>query len=245
MAHATMSTSKLAQCMMCAGSHGSMHPHPNPHPHLRQASPVAHPSRPFRAVPEGERATSPDLSTMYNKGFPKSPRAAPRSPRAKPKASVAQVQVQHPNQIIANKDCRQAVTSAIVAMVRYMYAIGYLHRSALSIHSVQCKRLCWSVTSPRFVFNSDCAEDGWGPSLVLSLRSVLLQIQCGSTVRQQCVVPFAATFPEASLFIVLACAKLFGSPLQSKICTCSFQSFLRATCIMLITLGLFTLLTLS
>ena len=80
--------------MLCAGSHGSMHPHPYPHSHPGQGSPVAHPSRPFRAVPEAERATSLDLSTMYKKGFPKNPRAAPRSPTAKRKTSLAgQVQV--------------------------------------------------------------------------------------------------------------------------------------------------------
>ncbi|KAL3161359.1 hypothetical protein ABBQ32_010254 [Trebouxia sp. C0010 RCD-2024] len=65
-----------------SGSHGPMQ-----HPHTRQASPVFHPSRPFRGVREAERALSPDLSIMYNKGLPKSSRSAPRSPRAKRKAS--------------------------------------------------------------------------------------------------------------------------------------------------------------
>lgn len=71
-----------------AGSHGGMQPH------MRQASPAFHTSRPFRAHPEPGRALSPDLSTMYSKGLPKSTRSAPRSPRAKRKASlVGPVQV--------------------------------------------------------------------------------------------------------------------------------------------------------
>ncbi|KAL3161871.1 hypothetical protein ABBQ38_008960 [Trebouxia sp. C0009 RCD-2024] len=65
-----------------SGSHGPMQ-----QPHIRQASPVFHPSRPFSGVRAAERALSPDLSTIYSKGLPKSPRAAPRSPRAKRKAS--------------------------------------------------------------------------------------------------------------------------------------------------------------
>ena len=97
-AHAIMLPSVLAQWLVFAGSHGSMHPHPHPHPHPRQASAMVHTSRSFKAVAEAERGSSPDLSTMYNKGFARSPRSAPRSPTAKRKASVAgpvQVQIQY------------------------------------------------------------------------------------------------------------------------------------------------------
>ena len=191
-----MSSSVPAWCVQAAMGQCTPTPTPNPGKPALWPTPLG-PSGQYQK-PRGPPAlTSAPCTT----------RASPRAPEQHPGAP----EQSQKHVLLGQRRCRCNIpinlvhtnmtdivhissdSSAILAMVRYMYA-GYRRRSALSIHGVQCNRLCWSVTFCRSVFNSEHAEDGWGPSLFLCLQSVLLQIHCASTAQQQCMVPFVATF---------------------------------------------------